>query len=232
MARLARLCVPGLPHLVLQRSVHAQPLVHDDEDLRALHEALQAAARAQQLAVWGWAVEPQALWLLVCPPNAESLGRAMQMLGRRYVAGFNRRHARQGALWGGRFRAAVVEPGEWVLTALCMIEQGSAADGVGVDPARLRWSSAPHHLGISSDPLLTDPPEWWALGNTPFEREHAWRARLQAGPDPARAAALARAVQGAWVAGSAAFAAEVEARAGRPARPRRPGRPPRRTVMR
>ncbi|MCL4738181.1 MAG: transposase [Burkholderiaceae bacterium] len=230
MARLARLCVPGLPHLVLQRSVHAQPLVHDDADRRALHEALQAAARAQQLAVWGWAVEPQALWLLVCPPAAESLGRAMQMLGRRYVAGFNRRHGRQGALWGGRYRAAVVEPGEWVLTALCMIEQGSSADGAGADPARSRWSSAAHHLGTATDALLTDPPEWWALGNTPFEREHAWRARLQAGPDPAGAAALARAVQGAWVAGSAAFAAEVEARAGRPAKPRRPGRPPRRTA--
>jgi putative transposase len=113
-----------------------------------------------------------------------------------------------------------------------MIEQGSATDAAAAGPAAAPWSSAAHHLGTATDTLPSDPPEWWMLGNTPFEREHAWRARLQAGPDPARAAALTRAVQGAWVAGSAAFAAQVEAMAGRPARPRRPGRPPRKLAAR
>jgi putative transposase len=223
MARLARLSVPGLPHLVLQRTVHGQPLALDDVDRDALLAALHVAAQAQRVAVWAYALRPQALELLVCPPTAEALGRMMQALGRRYVGAFNRRHLRSGALWGGRFRAAVVEPGEWVLTAMCRIEAPAPAGPGGPGPER--WTSAAHHLGLQPDPGLSDPPEWWGLGNTPFEREGAWRERLAGGPDPVRAEALARAVHGAWVAGSPAFVAEVEARAGRPAQPRRAGRP-------
>jgi putative transposase len=225
MARLARLSAPGLPHLVRQSSVHGQPLAVDEVDRRALRDAVFAAAQAQGVAVWAYALQPDALSLLVCPPTAEALGRTMQALGRRYVAAFNRRHGRTGALWGGRFRAAVVEPGEWVLTAMAEIER-AGVDGDGASAC----TSAGHRLGLQPDPRLTDPPEWWRLGNTPFDREVAWRARLAQAPDTARSEALARAVHGAWVAGSPRFAAEVAALAGRPALPRRPGRPRRRPV--
>ena len=219
MARLPRLALAGQGHYVVQSTVHGQPLALDDEDRRALLAALQAAAQARGVQVWGYALLPQALHLVVCPPDDTALGALMQTLGRRYVAAFNRRHGRSGALWGGRFRAAVVEGGEWLLAALCLV------DRLGLEPGG--WGSAPHHLGQRRDPLLAEPPEIWALGNTPFERERAWRGRLAEGVDPAQAQALARAVRGAWVAGSDAFVAEVEARAGRRAGPRRPGRPAR-----
>ena len=223
MARHARLSLPGLPHLVRQTSVHGQPLAADDADRQAMLDALQHAAQANQLGLWGYALLPQALWLLACPAEPagpDALGRAMQALGRRYVAAFNRRHGRRGALWGGRFQAALVEPGEWVLTALAFVEcQALAHDAEGV------WSSAPHHLGLRRDPLLAEAPALWPLGNTPFERETAWRARLQAPADAAADARLARAVHGGWAIGSAAFVGRVGTETGRPASPRRPGRP-------
>lgn len=217
MARLPRLTLAGLPHVVCQATVHGQPLAVDDVDRQALLAALAAAAAAQHVALWGYALAPQALHLVLCPPTADALGRTMQTLGRRYVGPFNRRHGRQGALWGGRFRAAVLEPGPWVLTALRHVDQ--------LVPGP--WSSAAHHLGHRRDPLLADPPELWALGNTPFERETAYRALL-AQPVPAdEAERLARAVHGAWALGSPEFVARVSAVSGRPAAPRRPGRPAR-----
>lgn len=222
MARLARLSAAGLPHLVRQRTVHGQALAVDDADRRALLDALFAAAQAHGVVVWAYALQPEALSLLVCPPTADALGRTMQTLGRRYVGAFNRRHGRTGALWGGRYRAAVVEPGEWVLTAMAEIERS------GIDPAGAAgWTSADHRLGLRPDPRLADPPEWWQLGNTPFDREIAWRERLAQPPDPSHSESLARAVHGAWVAGSPRFAAQVAALAGRPVLPRRPGRPAR-----
>lgn len=222
MARLPRLAVAGQPHYVVQTGVHGQPLALDDVDRAAMLAALREAAATQQVAVWGYALLPQALHLVVCPATPEGLGRMMQTLGRRYVLAFNRRHQRSGALWGGRFRAAVVEPGAWLLAALARV------DRLGQDSGG--WSSAPHHLGRTRDTLLAEPREFWSLGNTPFERESAWRDRLAEGPDPARDDALARAVHGTWVAGSAAFAAEMTALAGRPGTPRRPGRPAKRVV--
>ena len=224
MARLPRLAVAGQTHYVVQTGVHGQPLMLDDTDRTALLAALREAAATHQVAVWGYALLPQALHLVVCPAAPEALGRMMQTLGRRYVLAFNRRHQRSGALWGGRFRAAVVEPGAWLLAALARVDRLGQEAGA--------WSSAAHHLGQAEGharaPLLADPRELWTLGNTPFERESAWRERLAQGPDTARDDALARAVHGTWVAGSPAFAAEMAALAGRPAAPRRPGRPAKR----
>lgn len=217
MARLPRLSLAGHAHVVEQRCVHGQVLTVDDTDRQNLLVALRDAARAQGVAVWGYAVLPHALHLVLCPATADSLGRAMQTLGRRYVAAFNARHARSGALWAGRFRAAVVQPGEWTLQALARV------DRLGQDAGAA--SSADHHLGRTRDPLLTDPPELWSLGNTPFERESAWKRRLEQPVDPVQEQALARAVLGAWVAGDAAFVASIADRVGRPAAPRRPGRP-------
>jgi putative transposase len=217
MARLPRLALAGLPHYVLQTCVHGQPLVRDETDRQNLLAALREAAATCRVAVWAYAVLPQALHLVVCPGSPEGLGRMMQALGRRYVQAFNRRHQRSGALWGGRFRAAVVEPGDWLLAALVRVDRLGLEAEAG--------SSAGHHLGRCRDPLLADPPELWALGNTPFERESSWQQRLAAGLDPATESVLARAVHGAWVAGSARFVAQTAAQAGRPAAPRRPGRP-------
>ena len=218
MARLPRLALAGHAHYVEQRCVHGQRLTLDDGDRLALLAALREATRAQEVAVWAYAVLPDAIHLVLRPATAEGLGRAMQTLGRRYVAGFNARHGRSGALWAGRFRAAVVEPGEWLLSALARVDRLGLESGLG--------GSAEHHLGRQRDALLTDPPELWTLGNTPFERESAWRQRLEQPPLPQHEAALARAVLGAWVAGDPAFAARVAAAAGRPSAPRRPGRPP------
>ena len=69
----------------------------------------------------------------------------MQGLGRRYGAGFNRRHGRSGALFDGRFRAAVVEPGEWTLAALRLVDLS------GESQAALPASSAGHRLGLRRD---------------------------------------------------------------------------------
>jgi putative transposase len=222
VARLVRLALAGRAHYVAQATVHGQVLAVDDHDRHALLAALQAAASANKVAVWGYALLADGLQLVVCPATGDGLGRMMQQLGRRYVAEFNRRHGRAGALWAGRFRAAVVEPGDWLLSALCRVDELALAQPATAEGP---WSSAPHHLGQARQVWLTDPPEIWALGNTPFERENAYRACLQRGVPPARAAALARAVHGAWVAGSDAFASEVAEATGRPTSPRRPGRP-------
>jgi putative transposase len=212
-----RLALGGHAHYVRQTCVHGQALTLDAEDERLLLASLQVLSAQYRVAIWAYAVLRDELQLLLCPAEAEGLGRFMQALGRRYVQAFNRRHARQGALWGGRFRAAIVENGEWVLASMLQIDILAQASG---SPG-----SAAHHAGERRDPLLSDPPELWSLGNTPFERELVWRQRLLAGQAPGVEAALARAVHGTWVVGSPAFCATVAGALGRPTQPRPPGRP-------
>jgi putative transposase len=230
MARLPRLVLPGTAHTVMQRGSGGSPVVHDARDRQAWLEALAAAAEGRAVAVHAFAIGEAATWLLATPHEATALGALVQDLGRRYVAGFNRRHARRGPLWDGRFRAAALEAGPWVRFALAWIDAGadlvSPPAEVGTTPAGAGWhSSAPHRTGAGTLPWLTDPPEFWALGNTPFEREAAWR-RVLAEPLPApQRAALMAAATGGWALGSPAFLRRGAAVAGRPLVPRPRGRP-------
>jgi putative transposase len=214
MARLPRLVVPGFAHYVALRGQVGRPVVVDDVDRGALVDALRAAAAQTGVILHAWAVAGDGVQLLATPPEAAALGRCLQQFGRRYVSAYHRRHGGRGTLWDGRYRAAVVEPGEYVLAALLLID---GAPGL---------TTASHRTGGARQPGVADPVEFWTLGNTPFEREAAYRALVAQGPAPALAARLQRALAG-WVAGSERFALEVATPGGtRPVSPRRPGRKP------
>jgi putative transposase len=141
----------------------------------------------------------------------------LQALGRRYVGHFNARHQRSGTLWDGRFRCAAVEPGEWLLLALAFVERGATGEH--------GESSREHHLGAVTWPWISDPPAYWALGNTPFERHAVWRARLEQELGPAQMLAVEQALRSGIPLGGESWLLEVQALTALPLRPRKRGRP-------
>jgi putative transposase len=223
MARLARLVLPGQAHLVIQRALPGRPAFTDREDRQAYIDALREALAAERVQLHAYALTLNQVCLLVTPPAADAVSRLMQHVGRRYVSAYNRRHAQHGTLWDGRFRCAALQADAPCLEAMLWVDGASDEPGV---------TSVARHVGAPADtslttPPLTDPAAYWALGNTPFEREGAYRQRLAAGLPDARVEALRRAVLGGWVVGSPDFVAQAAAVARRPAHPRPRGRPPR-----
>jgi putative transposase len=83
---------------------------------------------------------------------------------------------------------------------------------------------------LCRDPLVIDPPEFWRLGNTPFEREATYAALLARGLDDAQAQRIEHAAASGWALGSPQFLADIERQLGRPVRPQAKGRPPRRAA--
>lgn len=215
MARLPRLAAAGRLHYVVQRGHPGQPVFVDDEDRRSYVAALREAAAALKLQVHAFALADDEVQLLVTPPDERALSQAMQAVGRRYVGARNRRHGSRGTAWEGRFRCGVVEPGAPSLFALVLVDGAAAV------------SSAAHRTGGARENFIVDPPEFWALGNTPFEREAAYRQHLVQGVPPGVAGPLRAAALGGWAYGSPAFVEQVGGASERRAAPRRPGRPPR-----
>jgi putative transposase len=215
MARLPRLVLPGRPHLVIQRGHSGHPAFADDADRHACLDALREACAVNGVAVHAFALADVEVHLIVTPPTAKALSRMMQTVGRKYVSAYNRRYGCSGTLWDGRFRCAVIGPGEWLLAALQLV------DGQG------GLTSAGHRTGGARDPMLVDPPEIWQLGNTPFEREIAYRTLLVHGVPEREAAVLRRSALGGWAIGSPDFLALAAAETTRPLRPRPRGRPAR-----
>lgn len=219
MARLPRLEWPGqLHYLVLRgRGAPGGPRVFTDAvDRQAFVAALREAAAAEAVRVHGYALLHDEAQLLVTPTEGGALGRLVQAVGRRYVSAYNRRHCHRGSLWAGRYHAAAVEAGDAGLAALRLV------DGASAEPDA---TSAGARTGAPRETWLVDPPEFWALGNTPFEREAVYRSLLAQGLAPAQAESLRRAAMGGWAWGSAAFLTAAERATARPAAPRARGRP-------
>ena len=225
MARLARLAVGGHLHLLIQRGHEGQAVFVDRADREVFLQILGEAAAACEVAIHAYALTDSEVIVLATPAEANGLSRMMQSLGRRYVAGFNRRHGRSGSLWEGRFRATVVEAEQHLRASICFVELAPVRAGLARESHEHPWSSARHHLGLAVDPLVSDHPLYWAIGNTPFDREAAHRQLLEEALTVEQMRGIADAAMKGWALGSDRFAATLEAGSRRRVRPSRRGRP-------
>jgi putative transposase len=219
MARLPRLVLPGHAHWVIQRGHGGRAVFTDTADRDAFLAALRDAAPAASVQVLAWALPANEVQLLLVPATATSLSQLVQAVGRRYVSAYNRRHACAGTLWDGRFRAAAVEPGSTLMGVM------TAIDGLPLPPGQ---TSLAQRLAGQRDTMLTDPPEFWALGNTPFDREAAYRRKVADGLPLEQLQRWRQAALGGWPLGGDVFRKAAALTGDRPAQPRRPGRPQRR----
>jgi putative transposase len=228
MARLPRLALAGQPHHIIQRGLDRQAIVRDDIDRGRLLAEIQESAALHKVAVHAYVLMDNHLHLLATPEMAPGLSLMMQSVGRRYVAAFNKRHQRSGTLWDGRFRAAPLEADAHLLACMCFIELNPQRQGLLLaGPQDYAWSSAAHHLGLRRDPLILDHALYWTLGNTPFEREAAWRERLNQGVTAEEARRLMESAHKGWPLGSAGFLRKLGEASERPVMPRKRGRPTR-----
>jgi putative transposase len=222
MARLPRAVFPGQVHLLVQRGHSGQAVFVDPTDRDHYLAALRDAAAEAKVAVHAYGLLDNEVRLLATPTSIDGLAAMLQGTGRRYVRLFNRLHHRSGSPWEGRFRSAIVEADAYFVACLRYVEV------VGTDhegPPPLAESSARHHLGLASSPLVREHPGYWALGNTPFEREAAYRRLFDRPLPDNEVATILRALKSGWTLGSASFALAAQDQTGRRAVPLSPGRP-------
>lgn len=175
MARLARVPAAGFPHHVIQRGVERRNVFVDNDDRRRYLAWLGKLAREHAVAIHAYVLMDNHVHLLGTPVRDDGFSRLMQSLGRLYVRWFNDRHGRSGALWEGRFRASVIDADHYLLACSRYIELNPVRAGMVADPAEYPWSSYRHHVGLGIDPLVSDHSLVWSLGNTPFDRQAAYR---------------------------------------------------------
>ena len=227
MARLPRLVLPHQPHYVSQYGHDGQPVFRESEDYTAYLTWLREAGKKFGVAIHAYLLLPDEINLLITPSDQDGLGKMMQWTGRYYVPWFNRKYARSGTLWSSRYKATVVDAQSHFLDCCLYMEMRPVLVGAAAEPADYRWSSYAHHAGTSTDAMVADHPLYWALGNTPFEREAAYRRLMERGMSTAEIARLETAVRAEWALGTDAFRVDLEKRTQRRVGPAKRGRPPR-----
>ena len=225
MARLARLVIPHQLHHIIQSGNDAKRVFVDDEDFTSFLAWMGEASRQFKVAIHSYVLMPDHLHLLTTPSDETGLGKMMQWIGRHYVPYFNGKYQRQGTLWQGRYKATVLEAIPYLIRCSLYMEANPVRSGFVTDAVDYPWSSYQHHIGLKTNSLITDHPVYWAMGNTPFQREAAYKEMMSNGLSPIEIKTLTAATLKAWLLGAPEFKAEMTKLTERRVEPIKRGRP-------
>ncbi|MBC7685421.1 MAG: transposase [Bdellovibrionales bacterium] len=225
MARLPRLVLPTHPHHILQTGNNSELIFREEEDFQRYLAWLKESAKQFKLAVHAYVLMPDHLHLLATPSTSEGLAQTIQRVGRYYVPWYNAKYKRSGSLFQGRFKTSLIDAAKYFMACSRYIESNPVRSGLAAEPGNYQWSSYSHHAGTRPDSLIVDHALYWALGNTPFQREAAYIALSDKPLSQTDMASLDAAVLKGWPLGSDQFKAELQLRAKRQVLPAKRGRP-------
>lgn len=222
MARLARAVFPGVPHHVTQRGNGRAQTFFTDGDYRLYRDLLAEHAAEAGVEVWSWVLMPNHVHLILVPPDADALRRALAPVHRRYAGAIHARMKRTGHFWQGRFGCVAMDEAH-LGAALRYVALNPVRAGLVERAVDWPWSSARAHLAMTADDGLT-------MREPVMSRYPDFAELLAAGEDEAMTARLRRAESIGRPAGGDAFLARLEREAGRPLRPAKRGRRPKADV--
>ena len=215
MARLPRVCLPGIPLHVIQRGNNRQVCFGSDDDIATYAQWLEQFSKEAQIAVHAWVFMTNHVHLLVTPETPDGVSRMMQALGRNYVRYFNRTYRRTGTLLEGRFKSCLVDTEGYFLTCQRYIELNPVRAGMVVSPEGYPWSSyQANGLGRPAK-LWTPHPVYKALGESKEERTAAYRSLFDTHLESTTLKDIREATQTGMALGNERFKAQIEQLSGR-----------------
>lgn len=220
MARLARVVVPNRPHHITQRGNRRQRTFFCDDDYRAYLDLMCEWCDKHEVRIWGYCLMPNHVHLIVVPPTANALCRAIGEAHRRYTRRVNFRKAWRGHLWQGRFSSFPVDSGH-LLAAARYVERNPVKAKLVKSASAWPWSSAATHVsgkpdGIAETAWLTKRIAGWGC---------TWAEHLRKADDKDFAAMMRLHENTGRPMGDKPFVRKLEALLGRSLLPGQPGRP-------
>ena len=176
MARPLRIEFEGALYHVTARGNERKPIVRDDGDRRTW-----LATLAKTVSRFGWLLHAWCLMdnhhhLVVETPNA-NLARGMRQLNGVYAQRLNDRYGRSGHLFGGRYKALLVQGNAHLLELARYVVLNPVRAGICARPEHYRWSSYRATAGLEPQPHFRETP--WTLSQFGADRKNA-RARHRA----------------------------------------------------
>lgn len=210
MARLPRFVLPGQPQHVIQRGNNREVIFVSDDDYRFYLEKLQDACTKFHCDVHAYVLMTNHVHLLITPHAEEGISKVMQYLGRYYVQYFNYTYDRTGTLWEGRYKASLIDSERYLLTCSRYIELNPVRAQMVDHPSEYPWSSYRSNALGQINPRIVPHVLYRRLGQSPEERQQAYRHLFRAHITEKTIAEIREATNKAWVLGNDRFKAKIE----------------------
>lgn len=225
MARLPRYFIKGVPLHIILRGNNREPIFGNDEDCQFFKDVLQDAAQRHELSIHAYVFMTNHIHLLASPGKEDSVPKALQSLGRRYVQYFNFRYRRSGTLWEGRYRATVVDAENYLFECMRYIELNPVRAGMVRHPRDYPWSSYLTNGEGQPDSLIAPHVLYRRLGKEAGARLAAYRALVKAPMETQVLDTIRDCTNKGWALGSGRFQVKIERLTARRTVPLPKGRP-------
>jgi len=210
MARLPRLCLPGIPQHVIQRGNNRQIFFASDEDFAAYANWLHEYSKKFHIAIHAWVFMTNHVHLLMTPETNDGISKLMQSLGRRYVRYFNYTYQRSGTLWEGRFKSCVVDAENYLLICQRYIEMNPVRVNMVKSPIDYKWSSFKSNGRAQPSRLWTPHTIYCELGKTLEDCSESYRELFKGHIDMALLIQIRESVNKGLALGNERFKQEIE----------------------
>lgn len=220
-----RICVPGLPHHVVQRGNDRQATFYRHDDYARYLDILADALQEHEVALHAYVLMTNHVHMLMTPTSPTGLSRVMQALGRKFVRYINGTYRRTGTLWEGRFKNSVVDSTSYCLACYRYIELNPVRAGISGSVADYPWSSYRANALEQSNPLLTPHPVYLGMAESPSARAAHYRKLVHERLDENLVNELRYSTAKCLPLGDDRFKAQIEKQLGRRVGSGRVGRP-------
>lgn len=225
MPRQPRFHLADVPQHVIQRGNNRQPIFFIESDYERYLKYLGSSAETNRCDVHAYALMPNHVHLLVTPREPLAVSKLMQTLGGRYVRHVNAAHGRSGTLWGGRYKASIVESDGYLMTCYRYIEMNPVRAGLARHASDYRWSSHGYNALGEDNGLIVEHALYRALGASFEERRSAYRELFPEPMDDALLSRIRDALNQGRVLADEGFRSEMETKLSRSLKPAKRGRP-------
>ncbi|MBI4190153.1 MAG: transposase [Betaproteobacteria bacterium] len=213
MSRPLRLEFEGALYHVTSRGDRREPIFEDDADREAWLVVVGQGLERFDATAFAYCLMGNHFHLVV-QTRQPNLSRLMRQINGVYTQRYNRRHAKVGHLFQGRFKAVVVDEEAYFLEVCRYVDLNPVRAKMAKRPQDWPWSSYRAHTGRVTSPAWLDSPA--------LHRRLAPRAPRRDGPDAyARFVAQGRGVKlwdealaGQIFLGGEAFVKRMQARIG------------------
>jgi putative transposase len=170
MARPLRIDVPGGWYHITARGQNRRPIFDDGRDHEEFLCRLEEMTKRFGVELHAYVLMPNHYHLLVRCPKANG-SRAMQWLNNGYAMWRNRRHRTVGHVFQGRFKAILVEEGQWVLALSHYLHFNPVAvRGLGLGKAEKKAE----RMGLVAPPAQTVKARLAVLRSYPWSSYGAY----------------------------------------------------------
>jgi len=224
MARQLRLILADVAVHIVQRGNDRMVCFRAPNDFLVYRAEFKRLSVKFDCAVHAYCLMGNHVHLLLSPRAPNACGWLMKELSQGYAHYFNRKYARTGTLWEGRFRSCVAQSARYVLACYRYIELNPVRAGIVAHPGLYPWSSYAANAGMADDAFLTPHAEFLALASDQRPRHNVYRALVDEGLDRQVLDAIRAATNGGYPLAAEAFKSSLALPPGRHLEPGRAGR--------